>query len=637
MTSNLKQSCTTINKLFQQQNFFEYLCQLSNNDIEEVINNINLIINYYLSTEDFIYTYPLQDLLTIAKQTPSIEGILFHPSNQVDELKHSIIGLNSTSIIDDSRAIELETLECQVSFNNRSTLFYCAQITKDIKEAINLSHQSPYIVYKSILKQPTNKELPIVVGTKETNYYHSILEIRLKNIPDTYRKTATKKAKRILKRYIGKDSLLVLFPKQTKSYTITEKDLSKKETPIHIPSKYLSFIRIPSRYKLLSICAQNKQLRNGELLDINTGHIYETKEQQEEQTYHVYYSRYENLDVTSEFEYTNSELTQDINYDIDLIYGNLDTNNSREKVDRNPYKNIDFIKSRDDVHVRKTNGKYHIRNGRHRLLYLKHFYVSNYHTYQELNELEKLHNLVTIPASVERAIESPHINDTISKIKELCPKTIFLKTNINNDEPELLIIFDNKTYITKNEQELDELYNLLSNNNLDNKYYIGINSSLHNINYEDLIDYLIVTLKEKIYDMSLTDIIRYLTTSGFYQDNKYYLVSDLNYFYLYFEYVDLQHYIQIRRLFNKDINIIEETEDKLLKKEIGERILSLIKDNPDLLDLEWKDFYEIISSIEEFKQYTPDFLESAANYAGYQKERLIRFCSNDLYTKKKRI
>ena len=159
----------------------------------------------------------------------------------------------------------------------------------------------------------------------------------------------------------------------------------------------------------------------------------------------------------------------------------------------------------------------------------------------------------------------------------------------------------------------------------------------HNINYEELIDYLIVTLKEKIYDMSLTDIIRYLTTSGFYQDNKYYLVSDLNYFYLYFEYVDLQHYIQIRRLFNKDINIIEETEDKLLKKEIGERILSLIKDNPDLLDLEWKDFYEIISSIEEFKQYTPDFLESAANYAGYQKERLIRFCSNDVCTKKKRI
>lgn len=67
------------------------------------------------------------------------------------------------------------------------------------------------------------------------------------------------------------------------------------------------------------------------------------------------------------------------------------------------------------------------------------------------------------------------------------------------------------------------------------------------------------------------------------------------------------------------------------------KILSLIKDNPDLLYLEWKDFYEIISSIEEFKQYTPDFLESAANYARYQKERLICFCSNDLCTKKKRI
>lgn len=637
MTSNLKQSCTTINKLFQEPNFFEYLCQLSNNDIDEVINNISLIINYYLSTEDFIYTYPLKDLLTIAKQTPSIEGIIFHPSNQVDELKYSILGLNGTSIIQDNRTIDLETLEYQVSFTNKSTIFYCAQITNDIKEAINLSHQSPYIVYKSILKQPTNKELPIVVGTKEANYYHSILEIRLKNIPDTYRKTATKKAKRILKRYIGKDSLLVLFPQQTKKYTITEKDLIKQETPIHIPSKYLSFIRIPSRYKLLSICAQNKQLRNGELLDINTGNIYETQEQQEDQTYQVYYSRHEMIDVTSEFEYTNSELTQDINYDIDLIYGNLDTNNSREKVQRDPYKNIDFIKSRDDIRVRKINGKYHIRNGRHRLLYLKHFYVTNYQEYQEQNKLDKLHQLVTIPASVERAIESSQINDTISKIKELCPKSLFLKTNINNDKPELLIIFDNKTYITKDEKELEELYNLLSNNNLNNKYYIGINSNEDNINYEELLDYLIVTLKEKIYDMSLTDIIKYLITSGFYQDNKYYLISDLNYFYLYFEYVDIQHYIQIRRLFNRDINLIEEIEDKLLKKEVGERILSLINNNPDLLDLEWKDFYNLISSIEEFKAYTSDFLESAANHVGYQKERLMRFYNNELYTKKKRI
>lgn len=637
MTSDLKKSCTTINTLFQQPNFFNHLCLLSNNDINEVIENISLIINYYLSTQDTIYTYSLKELLTIAKQTPTKEDIIIHPSNSYDELKYSFLGLNSTSLLHDSKAIELETLEQQVSFNNMTTLFYCAQITPHIKEAINLSHQSPYIVYKSILKQPNKKELPIVAGTKESSYYKSILEIRLKNVDELYRKTTTKKAKRILKRYIGKDSLLVIFPKQTKRYTITEKDISRQETPIHIPSKYLSFIKLPSRYKLISICLENKQIRNGELIDFNSGNQYESIETLESPTYHVYYSRYETLDITDQFEYTNSELTQDINYDIDLIYGNLDTNKSREKIQRNPYTNIDYIHSRDDIHVRKTNGKYHIRNGRHRLLYLKHFYVTNYNSYKELDNLDKLKELVTIPASVERTIESPSINETLSKIKELSTKVLFFKCDINNEEPELLIIFEDKTYITKNEQELNELYNLLSLNTLDNKYFIGINSNEYNINYEELFDYLIITLKEKLYDMSLTDIIEYITTEGIYQKEQYYLVSNLNYFHLYLEYADFQHYIQIRRLFKKDINIIEETEDKLLKMNTGKQILSLIINNPDLIELDWKDFYSIISSIEEFKQYDEDFLESAANYAGYQKERLLYFYNNELYPKKKRL
>ena len=637
MTSDLKKSCTIINKLFEEPNFFQRLCQLSNNDINEVIENISLIINYYLSTQDIIYTHPLQELLTIAKQTPIKEDIIIHPSHSCDELKYSFLGLNSTSLVYDSKAIELETLEQQVSFNNMSTLFYCAQITPNIKEAINLSHQAPYIVYKSILKQPNQKELPIVAGTKETSYYQSILEIRLKNVNELYRKTTTKKAKRILKRYIGKDSLLVIFPKQTKRYTITEKELSRQETPIHIPSKYLSFIKLPSRYKLISICLENKQIRNGELIDFNSGNQYESIETLETPTYHVYYSRYETLDITDQFEYTNSELTQDINYDIDLIYGNLDTNKSREKIQRNPYTNIDYIHSRDDIHVRKTNGKYHIRNGRHRLLYLKHFYVTNYNSYKELDNLDKLKELVTIPASVERTIESPSINETLSKIKELSTKVLFFKCDINNEEPELLIIFEDKTYIARNEQELKELYNLLSLNTLDNKYFIGLNSSEYNIDYEELFDYLIVTLKEKLYIMSLTDIIEYLTKEGFYQNNKYFLVSSLNYFYLYLEYADFQHYLQIKHLFNREINIIEETEDKILKKQIGNKILSLIINNPDLIELDWKDFYSIISSIEEFKHYDEDFLESAANYAGYQKERLLYFYNNELYPKKKRL
>ena len=137
--------------------------------------------------------------------------------------------------------------------------------------------------------------------------------------------------------------------------------------------------------------------------------------------------------------------------------------------------------------------------------------------------------------------------------------------------------------------------------------------------------------------MSLTDIIEYITKEGFYQNNQYFLVSSISYFYLYFEYVDLQHYIQIKRIFKTDITIIEETKEKILKKEIGEHIMSLINDNPDLLDLEWKDFYLLLKTKEEFKDYSYDFLESAANYGGYQKEKLVNFYTNELYAKKKRL
>lgn len=630
----IRQSCNTINKLFEQPNFFQRLCTLSNNNIDKVINNIYLIINYYLSTNDVIYSYSIQDILLLASNTKEVQDIVIHPSNSYYEKRYKIFGLNYISTMEDPNAIELETIEYQVSYHPCIPYDYLTEITTNIKEAIITSFTSPKIIYKSILKQPTSKELPIVSGTRETNYYQSILEIRLKNVDEEYRKTATKKAKRILKNYIGKDALLVVFPRLTKKYYISNHDISTNSTIELIPSKYLSFIRIPSRYKLISICNQNKQTRAGELIDINTGEDYHKEETKKELDYHLYYSRYELIDVTDEFEYTNQEFTQDINYDIDLIYGYLDTNNTKKRISKNPYTNISFIKSKEDIHVRKINGKYHIRNGRHRLLFLKHFYVSNYDSYKEMHQLDRLKDFVKVPASVERTIELPSINNLLDKIKELNPKTTIFKTNINNEDPELIIIIEDNVYITKDESTLEDLYNELSIGNLINKYYIGKNSNQYKINYEELFDYLIITLKEKLYTMSLTDIINYLIKEGFYQKDQYFLISNLNYIYLYFEYTDFQHYLQLRRVLNKEITIIEDTEDKVIKKEIGFKIMSLIEENIDLMYLDWNDLYQVLIKYEEFKSYDSAFLESAANIAGYQKYKILQLYGNESYAKR---
>lgn len=632
--NDIRESCAIINKLFQTENFFNRLCEYSNNDIDQVINNISKIINYYLVSKDIIYTYTLEELLTVATITPKVDGILIHPTHSHYEKRCKLKGLNSTSILQDYEAIALQAVEHAVSFTTSTDISYCDTIVEDLKEAIELSFSSPSIVYKSILKQPKGKELPFVAGTDEKNYYQSVLDIRLKNIIQEERDTKAKKVKRILKGFISKDSLLAIFPQETEYYTIPKKDIEDKETGIHIPPKYLGLIKLPSRYKLLSICAQNRNIRNGELLDINTGQDYKRllPEQQKESS--VYYSRYERVSVTENFIYSNDEFTQDISYDIDLIYGSLDTNKSRERTQKDPYSNIDFLKNKNDIHVRLKNNQYHIRNGRHRLIYLKYFYVTNFKTYQEENKLDKLHELVTIPMNVERTIESPTINEYLSKIKSLDPKANIFKTNINNENPELMIIFEDKVYITTNEEELIELYNLLSQEIIYNKFYIGNNNNEHKINYEELFDYLIITLKEKLYTMDLIDIIRYLIKEGFYQKDKYYLTSNLNYYHLYFEYTDLQHQIQLNQIHNSKTTIIEETELKLLKKEIGSMIMTYIKDNPALIELEWNDLYDILKNKEPFNKFDEEFLESAASFMGYHKYKLQLFYQTERYTKK---
>ena len=615
--NTLKQTCNTINKLFSQPDFFKLLYSVSNNDIEEVINNISNIINYYLSTNDLIYTYSIQELINKSKQIPITNDIFIYPSNAYYERKYRLFGLNFPNIYLDSTTIELDLLSQQLSFQDHIQDSYSLVITKDVHEAIILSHISPQIVYKSILKQPHNQELPIVVGTPESYYYQSILEIRLNNLDDLSRKTSAKKAKKIISRYTNNDSLLVLFPNSTKHYNLSETNQTLFN---HIPSHYLCFIKIPSRYKLLSICSENKQIRKGEIITFQRGDIYHKQVPTPGIKYHLYYSRYELLPITDSFHYLNTELTGDINYDIDLIYGYLDTNHSKERISSNYLDNIKLIKSRNDIHVRKINGGYHIKNGRHRILYLKNFYVSNYQTYQEEGALDKLKELVKIPANIEYTIESPSINDILSKIKDLSSSVIFFKTNINNDNPELMIIYENKVYITKNEEELRNLYNYLSNSIIDNSYLIGLNQDKNNINYEELFEYLIITLKNNLYDMSLTDIINYLISEGFYQEEQYILTSNLNYYYLYFEYINFQHHLQIKRIHNEPINIIKETEEKVLKKNLGKIIMKIIEKNPDLLYLSWSELYSIISLVEELSNYSSEFLESAANSRGYQEK-----------------
>lgn len=90
------------------------------------------------------------------------------------------------------------------------------------------------------------------------------------------------------------------------------------------------------------------------------------------------YPRYEVIKVDDKFVYDNSEFTGDALYDVDQIYGRLDTHNSREVLSSIPLQEkIENIKKSYDISANLRNGKYRISNGRHRLIFLKYYYLSN--------------------------------------------------------------------------------------------------------------------------------------------------------------------------------------------------------------------------------------------------------------------
>lgn len=635
---SLKNSCAIINKLFNKPNFFESLCNYSNNNLDTVITNISKIINYYLVTEDPKITYSISELLIKANSvTIQKENVLFYSTNSYYQKSIQLTGLNFIIDLKQIHHENLSILNNELSFGPIPINTYYIPFKKDIKESIISSFKCPEIIYQGIFKQPKSKELPFITGASEKSYYSSILEIRLKNASDMMKKTCATIGHKIIKEVIGKDSLLVLFPKRTSKYIITPTELEKEETGIHIPPAYISFIKIPSKYKLISICAQNLQYQKGKPLDVNTGAPYQVfyKEQLPENL--LTYSRYELVSVTNNFTYSNTEFTQDINYDIDLIYGSLDSNKSRQRVSPNPNENIKFIKNRVDIIVRKIGNEYEIRNGRHRILYLKYLYVKNYNSYLETNDLEKLKKMVTIPMNVERSIENPIINEYIIKLSYLFRKINFFKNNINNEENEFILLLNQNAYIIRSESDIIELYNLLINNNIFNKYYIGSDELSQKYDYQKIQDYLVLTLREKIYNMSFLEIITYIKNNGFYIDNIFYGISNINFCALYSIYLDIQHNIQICTILGKEISVIKKAELREKMEEVGNIIMEILYKNPAYIKLDWYEFVKIISKHPKLKNYNNDFLEKAANHSGYQKLKFISVFSDDEYTKELKL
>lgn len=634
-----KEICKTINTYFLRPNFLEEICNYSNNNYEQVISNISRIINYYIVTNDQTLDYSIEELLMKANSvTTNQTEFLVYPSNSVYLNQLRFQGINPYYNTNNVSRISIDTLDASISAYPLMYNPFYSPIYQNIKEAIIESFTKPDTIYKSILKQPKGKELPIVLGNDEKHYYSSILELRIKNAEDTLKDTCANIGKKVINKIIGQDSLLVLFPSSSRRYSISDKDIEDKTTGLYIPPQYLSFIRIPSKYKIITQCAINKKLCPGELLDYNTGATYTTPSPTVLSYPLIIYSRYERVSVTNEFEYANLEFTGDIEYDIDLIYGQLDSNKSRQALRNKVGTNIESMKMRDDITVRKSKeGKYEIRNGRHRILYLKKFYTFNYNEYKKDNRLQELKRYVTIPMNVESTITDELTNEYVLKLYQLDFTTAFYKSNINNDEPQLIIVIKDRAYYISNNQEIINLYNYLLNGELYNPYYIGKNDNTRNKEYQKLFEYLILELREKIYTMELIDIIRYLKEEGIHVNGRNHKLDTINYYVFFLAYNDIQHTLQRNKVFNQKHDIVKRTERNLLLHKLGKIIMKILNENKELLSIPWENLYETLQIYPELSLYDKETLEEAANLAGYQKIRLEYLFKDTEYTKMPKI
>lgn len=616
MNPNHLEQIKTINTILNKKDFYSELCAFSNNDINRVFENISKIITYYLTTNDRTLYNSLSELFKkINNSSPAEIDFYIYPTNSFyyQSLKSSGIKpvFDIFKILSLNLEQNMEFLESELSFypiseNSELTFF------TTIKEALEYGASSPQILFKGILKQPNNKEQPVIVGNSETSYYQSVFKERLGNLHTISSQSGTIIGEKCISSFIGQDILLTLLPKSTLDNTL----------PKSIKPRLLSFIKIPSRYTLLNICAKNKKIATGSKIDIKTGEPFTEQSPYEEPSFYITYSRYEKMAITDEFEYFNYNLTGDIDYDIDLIYGRLDSNNSREKISQRFQENLARIKRGNDISVRKIKDRYIISNGRHRLLYLKHFYVQNFKYYQDKNKLEELRQMLTIPINIEHVIEDPDINTLLQKIATLNQQCRFLKSDINNDLLDILIIIGNKAYNITSVEELSDLYNLLSKNNYVNKYFICYTNQGNIISYNELMDYLIITLQEKIFTMNIIDIIKYIKSNEIIINNQRISIEKLDLYSLYLSYTTFQNIIALNELYNLNKDLMKDAKDRLEMKRIGRIIMNVIEENPDYINYSWQELENALRSIPELQNLDSEYLNTCAYKAGYNTRKI---------------
>jgi hypothetical protein len=322
----------------------------------------------------------------------------------------------------------------------------------------------------------------------------------------------------------------------------------------------------------------------------------------------------EQITIDEDFKYYNSELTGNPKVDLQLIYGSKDVHNSIGILTRPSEDNIARIKRNYDISLTKCDDTYLINNGRHRIVYLKHYFADCYQYCDTEEALNTLKQKVTIPVRINKRLEDRRINEILIFLKEKYEDMFIFKTDVLNDNPELAIFYEDSLYYVKNKDEIIDFYQRIELGedlteykllNLEPVTYPDINrvfEELHNI------------YGNHIYELSYIGLIRLLKLTPLYIDGISIKVEQLPLKKLYFKYLDMTTCYMICNTY--DIDLPEDTSFQYSKfskeHKIGIYLMQIINQHLEYKEYTWEQIFAILHEDPKLSQYDSDYLKDIA-------------------------
>lgn len=341
----------------------------------------------------------------------------------------------------------------------------------------------------------------------------------------------------------------------------------------------------------------------------------------------------ENITIDENFKYYNSELTGNPAEDLQLIYGSKDVHNSVGILTRPANENIARIKRNYDISLTKCDDTYLINNGRHRIVYLKHYFSDCYQYCDTEEALNLLKQKVTIPVRINKRLEDRQINEILIFLKEKYENMCIFKTDVLNDDPELAIFYEDSLYYVKNKDEIIDFYQKIELGEFLDEYKI---LNLEPVTYPDInrvFEEIHKIYKNTIYSLSYIGLIRLIKLTPLTIDGITIKVEQLPLKKLYYKYLDMTTCYMVCKTY--DIDLPEDTSFQYSKfskeHKIGIYLMQIINQHLEYKDLTWEQIYEILQQDPKLSQYDSDYLKDIAMEHGIRE-----LLGEQIFVKKKK-